>query len=41
VIELRRIFPGIRDNQQARECVRIITGWKALLAPKITKADGW
>jgi hypothetical protein len=29
-IELRRMFPGIRDVQQARECVRIIAGWKPL-----------
>jgi hypothetical protein len=31
-IELRRMFPGIKDGQQARECVRIIAGWKALPA---------
>jgi hypothetical protein len=30
VIELRRMFPGVTDIQQARECVRIIAGWKAL-----------
>jgi hypothetical protein len=29
-IELRRMFPGIKDGQQARECVRIIAGWKPL-----------
>ena len=29
-IELRRLFPGITDNVQARECVRIIAGWKPL-----------
>jgi hypothetical protein len=27
-IELRRRFPGITDNAQARECVRTIAGWK-------------
>ncbi len=27
VIELRRLFPGIIDNRQARECVRMIAGW--------------
>jgi hypothetical protein len=26
-IELRRWFPGITDNAQARECVRTIAGW--------------
>jgi hypothetical protein len=34
-IELRRRFPGIADNAQARECARTIAGWKALpLRPK-------
>jgi hypothetical protein len=27
VIELRRLFPGVTDNQHARECVRMIAGW--------------
>jgi hypothetical protein len=27
-IELRRLFPGITDNVQARECARVIAGWK-------------
>ena len=27
-IELRRLFPGITDTAQARECVRTIAGWK-------------
>ena len=27
-VELRRRFPGIRDNAQARECARTIAGWK-------------
>ena len=30
-IELRRRFPGITDNAQARECARTIAGWKPLL----------
>ena len=30
-VELRRRFPGIVDNVQARECARIIVGWKPLL----------
>jgi len=29
-VELRRLFPCITDNGQARECVRIIAGWKPL-----------
>ena len=29
-IELRRWFPGITDNRQARECARTIAGWKPL-----------
>jgi hypothetical protein len=27
---LRRLFPGITDNLQARECARVIAGWKPL-----------
>jgi hypothetical protein len=29
-IELRRLFPGITDNGEARECARTIAGWKPL-----------
>jgi hypothetical protein len=29
-IELRRLFPGVTDNTQARECARTIAGWKPL-----------
>jgi hypothetical protein len=29
-IELRRRFPGITDNAQARECARTIAQWKPL-----------
>ena len=29
-IVLRRLFPGIHDNIQARRCARIIAGWKPL-----------
>jgi hypothetical protein len=32
-IELRRRFPGIADNAQARECARTIAGWKPLSLP--------
>jgi hypothetical protein len=33
-IELRRLFPGITDNAQARECARTIAGWKPLRPAK-------
>ena len=33
-IELRRRFPGITDNTQARECARTIAGWEPLRAVK-------
>jgi hypothetical protein len=29
-VELRRLFPGVTDNAQARECVRTIAGWQPL-----------
>ena len=29
-VELRQRFPGITDNEQARECARTIAGWKPL-----------
>jgi hypothetical protein len=29
-VELRRRFPGITDNAQARECARTIAGWQPL-----------
>jgi hypothetical protein len=36
VVELRRHFPGISDNENARLCVRAIASWKPLspLPPK-------
>jgi hypothetical protein len=39
VAELRRHFPGIKDNAAARLCVRTIAGWKPLppLPPKRTR----
>jgi hypothetical protein len=38
-IEVRRLFPGITDNAEARECARTIAGWKPLpaVACKITR----
>ena len=33
-VELRRLFPGVFNTAQARECARIIAGWKpATLRP--------
>ena len=29
-VELRRLFPGIIGNAQARECARVIAGWMPL-----------
>jgi hypothetical protein len=29
-VEVRRLFPGIRDTEQARECARTIAGWRPL-----------
>ncbi len=29
-VELRRLFPGVADNAQARECARAIVAWKPL-----------
>ena len=39
-IELRRLFPGITDNEQARACARTIAGWQPLppLPPKKPRA---
>jgi hypothetical protein len=38
-MELRRLFPGIIDNAEERECARTIAGWKPLpaVACKITR----
>jgi hypothetical protein len=37
-VELRRYFPGIADTAQARECARIIAGWKPLSQLRIALA---
>jgi hypothetical protein len=29
-VEVRRLFPGITDNAEARECARTIAGWEPL-----------
>jgi len=33
-VELRRLFPGVPDNAQARECARAIAGWLPLRAQR-------
>jgi hypothetical protein len=33
--ELRRLFPGVTDNAEARECARTIAAWKPLPLRKI------
>jgi hypothetical protein len=32
-IELRRLFPGITDNENARRCVRSIASWSPVPVP--------
>ena len=32
-LELRRLFPGVTDMAEARECGRIIAGWKPIRLP--------
>jgi hypothetical protein len=39
VIELRRLFPGVTDSRQARECVRVIAGWR-LSEPDQSRPSG-
>ena len=38
-VELRRRFPGITDNAQARECARTIAGWKPLPLRPLRKVE--
>jgi len=33
-VELRRRFPGIVDNAEARSCARTIAGWEPLPPPR-------
>jgi hypothetical protein len=40
-VELRRLFPGIMDTAQARECARTIAGWQPLPAkPRLVRLPG-
>ncbi len=36
-IELRRRFPGITNNAKARECARVIAGWRPLKAAPVCR----
>jgi hypothetical protein len=41
-IELRRLFPGITDNENARRCARSIAGWTPLpVQPAKQRPAGW
>ena len=35
-VELRRLFPGIIDNENARRCVRTIAGWQPDVGQRLT-----
>jgi hypothetical protein len=40
-VELRRLFPGVTDNTQARECARTIAGWEPLpVKPRLVRLPG-
>jgi hypothetical protein len=40
VVELRRHFPLINDNANARRCVRVIAGWTLAADPPPTVDKG-
>ena len=40
-VELRRRFPGITDNVQARMWARTITGWQPLAAAQPLRPVKW
>jgi hypothetical protein len=37
-VELRRLFPGVTDNAEARECVRAIAAWKPVRVRRVRVA---
>jgi hypothetical protein len=40
-VELRRLFPGVTDNAQARECARAIAAWQPLpVKPRLVRLPG-
>jgi hypothetical protein len=40
-VELRQLFPGITDNAQARECVRMIASWRRFSCCATRGLGGW
>jgi hypothetical protein len=32
-VELRRLFPGVTDNSEARQCARTIASWRPVPVP--------
>jgi hypothetical protein len=40
-VELRRLFPGVTDMVEARECARTIAGWEPLIEkPGLVRLPG-
>jgi hypothetical protein len=40
-VELRRLFPGVTDNAQAREWARAIAAWQPLpVKPRLVRLPG-
>jgi len=37
-VQLRRLFPGVTDNAEARDCARTIAAWKPLPLRKIGRS---
>jgi hypothetical protein len=37
-VELRRLFPGVTDNAEARECARTIAAWRPLQLPLVRQS---
>jgi hypothetical protein len=40
-IEVRRLFPGITDNENARRCARSIAGWTPQPVPAGTNQEAF
>jgi hypothetical protein len=36
-VELRRLFPGVTDNAEARACARTIAGWRPLPVRRVRR----
>jgi hypothetical protein len=40
-VELRRLFPGVTDMTEARECARAIAAWEPLpVKPRLVRPPG-